>query len=214
MKNEISVFISYKASGGRIEKFDDFKSELKNNYLCVIRPYPETQAMGLFDFLVDIILNSSLEEFIRNVVVTGLQWDLIKLGGKSLFLKPLLNAFSKIEKSNFSIDYARITFRFDDADIIIYYPQESLTLVTGKIFNELAKDFSKISTNTKGEIYQIHIPVIYENSDGEKFVVEEMGGMYEDYLLFWGVSYQLGFETDVWDIKNKKFLNKEWSYPR
>ncbi|MDO6390996.1 hypothetical protein Q4E40_12715 [Pontibacter sp. BT731] len=115
--NEISISLSYKVQGGDI--FDDLEKDLKEEYIINVQSKPGTAAMGIWDSMVEIIVNVELKDYVM-IVLGGAAWDLVKAGSRSFFLRPLVQAFEKLEKQHEYFDYTSLRLKFQDTEIVVY----------------------------------------------------------------------------------------------
>lgn len=211
--NHISVKLTYKESGcGWIDKTDlnHLHNELKENYVANIRPNGNPQAGGMVDAFIEVIMNTSFIEFFT-VVKQGLMFDAVIRGKKSLVLKPLFNAFKRMEQNNKSWDYTKVRFLFDETEVVVYGMSNLFTSKIGTVFIELSNCYSDLGTPD-----QILIPISKElNEDGTEYFANYGGGEdfdIEEYTAYWGLVYAYGFESKIYDVQSKKILDVSWKH--
>lgn len=212
MKNDIAIQIYYKGGGGGLTGLDEITRQLKDDYVITIKPDNRPQSGGLFDTLIHVIVNTSLPDFIFGAVAGGLMWDLVKIGTKKFILRPLFDAIAKLETTNENLDYSSLVIEYDDAIIYFHGIQRGFISSVGFVFNEINANYQELFNDKYGKIHGIHVPVVDYEKKGY-FVRGDI--MYECdfemYSSFWGFSYNSGYDKNVWDVKNKIFLDKEWT---
>ena len=212
MKNDIAVQIYYKGGGGGLTGLDEITRQLKDEYVITIKPDNRPQSGGLFDALIHVIVNTSLPDFIFGAVAGGLVWDLVKIGTKKFILRPLFDALAKLEVENENLDFSSLAVEYDDATIYFHGIQRGFISSVGFVFNEIHANHQNLFNDKSKEIYEIHIPVV--DYEGRGHFVRgdiEYECDFKMYSSYWGFSYNYGFETNVWDVQNKIFLDKEWT---
>src|ERR1700741_67287 len=142
MKNNlISVSISYKGSGlMSIKGFDEFQKTIKENYISNIRPDSRPQSGGMIDMIVNVLMDITLIDFLK-IIRNGLIFNMVTRGKESYILKPLFDAFEKLEKANESCDYSQVRFMFDGTEIIINGMTQLFTSKAAAVINELSKSY-------------------------------------------------------------------------
>ena len=209
--NKISVKLTYKASGlSWIDKTDlkVLHKEIKENYISNISPNGGPQAGGVVDTVVEILMDISFIDFFK-IIRDGLIFDTVTRGKDSFVLKPLFNAFKKIESNNEAWDYTKVKFLFDGTEVIIYGISELFTSKIGTVFNALSKHYSKLKTP-----YQILITISKnKGDDGNDFYTNDGGGAdfgIEEYIRYWGIVYDYGHDAKIYDVENAFLLNESW----
>lgn len=204
----IAVIVDYKGSGvsfNNEEHIKNLKLELKKHYITNFRPNQGPQSGGLLDSVVDIVLNMNLPE----VIAGGVVYDVAKT-----FLKPLFSAFSKIENETEYWDYYKISFVFDDTKINIYGMDKMFTSKVSEILKAIFENYHLL-IDEGNYPFEINVPIKRIEEDGKyKFVNEEALTDYEmsEYLGYWAISYNIGYDRKVFDVKEKKLMNTEWSH--
>lgn len=211
--NKISVKITYKASGLygiHSNDLETLQKEIKENYISNISPNGGPQAGGVVDAIVEVLMDISFVDFFK-IVRDGFIFDTVTRGKESFILKPLFTAFAKIESNNESWDYARVMFLFDGTEVVVYGMSNLFTSKLGTVFNALGKHYNNLGTP-----YQILIPITKDtDEDGNEFFANYEGGSdfdAEDYIKFWGILYEFGYEAKIYDVENSVLLNESWKY--
>lgn len=210
---KVSVKLTYKASGlGWIDNSDleTLHAEIKENYISNISPNGGSQAGGVVDAVVEILMDISFVDFFK-IIRDGIIFDAVTRGKESFALNPLFNAFKKIETNNESWDYTKVRFLFDGTEVVIYGMTDLFTSKICTVFNELSKHYNNLATP-----YQILIPISKDSdSQGNEYyanygVGDDFG--IEDYTKFWGIVYEYGLESKVYDVQKAILLNETWKF--
>ncbi len=212
--NKVAIRIKYKGSGNS-SGLKSLVSSLEDTYIISARPDGRPQAGGSVDALVEIFLNISFIDFftiVRNGIIEGLAFDLVTRGKNSLILKPVLEAFSKLEKENEAWDYINVSLMFDDTEIVIFGTSELFTSKVQLVLQLISKNYHNLIDRELGEPYKIIVPLKKESHAEFEFINYRGGADYpiEEYGLYWGIIYQIGFKSLVYDVVNQKLLQKEW----
>jgi hypothetical protein len=211
--HNISIKLTYKASGlGFIDKNDleILSNEIKNNYISNISPNGGPQAGGVVDAIIEILMDIPFLDFFK-IIRDGVIFDVVSRGKDSFVLKPLFDAFKKIEANNVSWDYTKVKFLFNNTQVIIYGMTELFTSKIEPIFNAISQHYDKLENP-----YQIIIPISKsenEQENGDIFFENNCGGInfeLNDYLKYWGIIYDYGYETKVYDVENSILIDKSW----
>jgi hypothetical protein len=124
----------------------------------------------------------------------------------------LISAFAKIEKNSQSWDYSHTKLLFDGTEVVILGMDNMFTSRIGIVFNALSQHYQNLLSFDNEAPYEIIIPIhrtIDENRK-ESFYEYPMGGDLGDYSKYWGVSYKMGFERKVYDVKSKSMIEQSW----
>ena len=212
--NEVTVLFDYKASGGKIKGLEKFENSLKQEYLISLRPNRLPQAGGLWDIVVQLYLNTTLSEFVLNAVAGGLLWDLVSIGSRKFFIRPLTNALKKLQEENEHLDYWPVlTITFDDVQLKFYGFNANFLAAVSHAFNVIFKNYEKILNLSDKELFAIHIPA-YLNTEVIDRVVYVVDSHCEptdtDFTGYWALSYNVDHDRDVLDVTNMVLLDKDW----
>ncbi len=211
MTNEVAILIDYKVSGGRIEGIDNFYAALKSEYIIHIRTNPGPQAGGLYDMVVQVILNMSFADFVEQVVIYGMLWDMVKLGSKRFFIRPFLTALKKLLARNPNIDFYSVEFAFDDLVIRIVGIGRGFTSIVTTVVNEVSKHFASIKELAPYYLDSIFIPITQGSDPEPRFVLLPLNSAdVSDYLRFWGLEFERGMRRDVYAVDSRQLLNVNW----
>lgn len=209
MDNEI--FIRYKSNS--LITDDGFKEELSKSYKVQTKPIYIPAATDGGEMWFQIFLNIDFMDFIKGVVVGGLTWDLIKIGAKRYFLKPLMKAIERLiedNKENSNLDFKRIEFEFNDVTIRILGIKSKHISKLSAIFSTIFKVVPKLERENLGELSDIVLPLVETESKYRKYELidefEELDSI-EDYLKFWLIEFNLGLDRYFYDIENDKIIN-------
>jgi hypothetical protein len=222
--NNIAIQIEYNAfqNNFELEDFKDvnlFKEELSEDYIANIKGIPVGRGGGAYELIVKLILDIDLQTFL-GVIAGGLAYDLVKMGTKKYFLKPLLEAYKRFkERNDDSLIICELRFLFQDT-VVIVKSLENLDLYPAlpKVFDKLTEKYKYLVTLNNEKPAEISIPVIFDKDLKNKkyrepFTQEEdFDGNYklEDYYKYWGTRYVFSYKQIVFDVMNEKYLDEEY----
>ena len=72
------LFISIEYNNREFDNIDSFKRNLEEQYHCQVRPKWIPAASEGAEFWMDIFINSGIAEFLKNIIIPGILWDVIK----------------------------------------------------------------------------------------------------------------------------------------
>ena len=207
-----------------LEGEPEFKAELAENYaVSVVRGRRGALGGGLYQLVVEFLSQLTLSE-IAKVILEGAAFDLIKSGTKAFFIRPFLEAYKRFKnrQTDERVDIDRIRFVFQDAAVTIErLPHSDLLSELESIFRALAENFEPITLGSKGQLFEIFIPVFEDVSDERvcKFrtllsVDETMDVrriLKADYFKFWGLQYYSeGSPSCVYDVELKTVIDERF----
>lgn len=208
MKNDI--FIRYKLNAQI--KDDEFKNELSKAYKIQTKPIYIPSATDGGEMWFQVFLNIDFIDFIKGAIVGGLTWDIIKLGSKDYFLKPLIVAIDKLiedNKETSNIDFKRIEFEFNDVTIRILGIKTMHVSKLSAIFSRIFKVVPKLERKDFGRLSDIVIPMVKTESKFNEYqLVDEFDDLplTEDYLQYWLIEFNLGLDRYIYDVKNDEII--------
>jgi len=196
------------------EGIDEFRRDLQDVYVSLVRGQSGACGGGLYDLMVHVTSSISLRDVV-SLILGGVAYDLIKSSGNSFVLKPLITAIGKLKSRNKerNIEVDELTFSFQDTDIIVKkIVKQPLFEELGRIFKVLAENFEYMKGQTGESPYAIHIPVFEDpNPHFSRFrglldVDETIQEITTDsYFKYWGVRYNLEGQIRVFDVQ-RRFL--------
>ena len=154
----------------------------------------------------------------------GAAFDLIKSGTKAFFIRPFLEAYKRFKnrQTDERVDIDRIRFVFQDAAVTIErLPHSDLLSELESIFRALAENFEPITLGSKGQIFEIFIPV-FEDASHERICkfrtllsVDETMDVRRisraHYFKFWGLQYYSeGSPSCVYDVEFKTVIDERF----
>jgi hypothetical protein len=206
-------------TGEEPEGIEEFRSDLQDVYVSLVRGQSGACGGGLYEFVVHVTTSITLRD-VANIILGGIAYDLVKTGTHSFILRPLIAAFEKLKARNQkrNIDINELRFSFQDADIIVKkIGTQPLFEDLGRIFRALAESFESMKGQTGESPYLIHIP-IFEDPDHRfcRFrtlldVDETIQGVTSDsYLHFWGARYNLEGQIRVFDVHRRLLIDARY----
>ena len=194
---------------------EDFRSKLQNNYVSFVKG-TSGECGGLYDLVIHITSSISLRDVV-SAILGGVAYDLVKLGTRSLVLRPFVEAIKELKEKNKKehLEIETITFSFQDAEIIIKNLQDVPAIDSlGDIFAKLASSYDSLIGRNSETPYAIHIPIL--NDKDCSFCKFRSPLEYDetlvpfkanDYLKYWGIIYNLETQCSVYDAESKLMLN-------
>ena len=198
MENNVWIRITF-ITASQLKGEDELVNELKE--ICVVQSPKKHLAAFCsgFEFFTELYLNVTLEEFIKNVVITGLAWD----GTKAVIAK-IWEAFKKFLERNDSFDLQRLQLNFDDAVIRINGVSSYGFLL--RLYQSFPHHFEVFRKNGMAEISLIRLPYI-EKQDEEtgriKMEDPDFDPPEEEYL--WRVEYLNGCNVCYYKPATEEF---------
>lgn len=187
--NDIWIKITFN-SKVKVEGKDELIDELRQ--VCVVQErklwYPSCDSGA--EFFVEILLNSPIASFIKNVVVPGIAWDALKISCYKIW-----EAFSKFEKKNEGFDLQSLTLTFNDVTVKINGTLGDSYLFLVRLSQCLPNHWAKFQELGLKEIIKIELPVLPNDNSVElleKYCTDEVETP-ENCL--WYIQYELGLES-------------------
>jgi hypothetical protein len=229
--NEIAINISYNAffTNYELEDFEgveELKQELSKHYVSRIKGTPVGRGGGVYEFVVDLIMNISLEGFTK-FILEGLAFDFIKSGTKSLVLKPFMKAFEDFNSKNGGqVGIREFKFQFDDSEVVIRsINNQGVYSVAPLIFEKIAQVYSYLlEPNSKKYPNRICIPVVHDRimaktesthfrellNDDEEYLYQTLST--SQYFEFWGLNYEFNHSQPdiVFDVQNNQLTSDDF----
>ena len=206
-------------TGEEPEGIEEFRRELQDAYVSLVRGQSGSCGGGLYEFLIHVTTSISLHD-VASLILGGIAYDLIKSGTHSFVLRPLLTAFEKLKSRNKkrNIEVDELKFSFQDADIVVKKIGDApLFDDLGPVFKALAENFEFMKGQTGESPYEIHIPVFEDpNPRFSRFralldVDETIEGVTADsYLQFWGVRYNREGQIRVFDVQRRLLIDTRY----
>ena len=200
MGKEVWIRLTF-ITASQLEGEEELVNELDE--VCIVQtPKKHLPAFcSGFEFIADLYLNVTLEEFIKNVVITGLAWD----GTKAVFAK-IWAAFKKFLERNESFDLQRLQLNFNDAVIRINGVSSYGLLL--RLYQSFPHHFEVFRKNGLTEISLIRLPYI-EKKDEEtgriKMDEPDFDTPEEEYL--WRVEYLNGCDVCYYKPATGEFVD-------
>ena len=185
MDNNVWIRLTF-ITASQLEGQDEFVDELKG--ICRVQA-PKIWLPACcsgFEFFADLYVNVSLEEFIKNVVLTGMAWD-----GTKAVLAQIWKAFVSFMERNDSAELQQLQIYFDDAVIKINCHEDYGFL--RRIYLSLPHHFEVFKINGLTDISLIELPfvVIKDDETGESCMGDpDFETPEEDF--WWRVEYLNG----------------------
>ncbi|MEY3500005.1 MAG: hypothetical protein RL308_1674 [Bacteroidota bacterium] len=229
--NEIAINISYNAhfSDYELEDFEgvqELKTELSKHYVSRIKGTPVGRGGGVYEFVVDIMMNISLGGFTK-FILENVAFDLIKSGTKSLVLKPFMKAFEDFNSKNGGkVAIREFKFQFEDSEVVIRsVNNQGVYSVAPLVFEKLAKVYSNLlEPNSNKHPNRICIPVVYDRimektettryrellNDEEEYLFNKLS--LNQYFEFWGLNFEFNHAQPdiVFDVQNNQLTSDEF----
>lgn len=208
MKNSIAIELLYKQCSIPLINLDELKKELSKEYIFQARSYWAPAAGGNFDAIANLIFNTSLQDFIYNVIICGLAWDLLKIGTEQFFIKPFITFIEYFLKSNKSFEYTGTNLQFNDININIIGRPNDLHKTLGKIIEFIVQRQDILFNSSNLELYEITIPLI-KDAENNRFFTPYNNNDFDNYFYYWGLKYK-GLINYVLDLHTNEVIKDAW----
>lgn len=225
MTIQAALKISYWAlpiEGDTFEDFagiEDFRSQLSQSYLSVIRPR-RGECGGLYDLTVELISQVALKDVVL-WLLSGISFDLLKSGSQSFILKPFLAAYSELKQKNlekrFDIEVLRLVFQ--DSTLVIHQIRgEGIFPNLEKILLSVAKNYKCMALPSGEPPSEIVVP-IFEDVSPTKLcrfrVMLEVDETIEDisdrdYFKWWGLYYDESGQYRVFKVEEQLLIDSHY----
>lgn len=167
--NNVWINLTY-CSNTRLQGFEELKSELSENYIVQVRKEWLPAYSEYNEIWLDILINSSFADYMLNIIVGGIVWDVTKSTGHFI-LKKLWNAIASFtKKNNNEQSIERISFQFDDVTIVLNGVSQANEDLVNQLFRKISEHLPILKTKGIDDITQIIIPVEeYEDENGPQY---------------------------------------------
>lgn len=177
-------------SKGDFEGKDEFVEELRK--VCVVQERKEwyPSACSGYEFIAEVLFNSTFGDFIQNIVLPGLAWDVLKLSCSKIW-----EAFRKFTEKNEGFELQTLTLTFNDATIVVNETLDNHYGFLVRLFQILPKHWVKFQELGIKDIIKIELPLLPNDESVElleKYCTEEVET--PDNCL-WIIQYELGLES-------------------
>lgn len=213
--NDLYVAIEY--NDREFVGIEEFKSELNGVINFQLSPKWIPACSEGAEIWIDIFVNSRIGEFLKDIFVSGIIYDIIKSTGKRYIFQPLFSALENLNTKNIELynglRVLKFKLKFDDCEIHIGGLNKSYNLIIPKIFEEITKLkplFEKVFSGLK--VIKIELPIRYERElegiENQYFLdsyPEEISLDY--YMNLWLVTYETDFPILMYDFKNKNLID-------
>src|SRR5690606_646828 len=110
-KNDILVKITHNVYP-RYTGLEQYKIKINKEYSMQVRPKWYPAFSEGFELFIDVFINSDAWDFIKNIVIGGFTWDVMKLGARKLNLKAFIDSTNTlIEENDNSIELSCINLQ-------------------------------------------------------------------------------------------------------
>jgi len=186
MDNNVWIRLTF-ITASQLKGQNEFVEELKG--ICVVQtPRKHLPAFcSGFEFFAELYINVSLEEFIKNVVITGLAWD----GTKAVLAKIWKAFVNFVERNQESFELQRLKLCFNDTEIRVNGVESYGFLL--RLYQSLPRHFAVFQKEGLEDISMIALPFV-EKKDEEtgRMIMDtpDFDAPEEEYL--WRVEYMNG----------------------
>lgn len=159
MDNNVWIRLTF-ITASQLKGQDEFVEELKG--ICIVqtpKKYLPAFCSG-FEFFAELYINVSLEEFIKNVVITGLAWD----GTKAVLAKIWKAFVNFVGKNQESFELQRLKLCFNDTEIRVNGIESYGFLL--RLYQSLPRHFAVFQKEGLEDISLIALPYV-EKMDEE-----------------------------------------------
>jgi hypothetical protein len=203
---------------------DAFRQELEQEYASAVHARPGDLG-GLLHMAVEFVSSISMAD-VAKFLASGMAYDLIKEGTKSLVLRPFIGAYQRLKDrnrgNNLDIDVLRLVLR--DSVIVIYRLSDgSICQHLETILTTAAVEYKHLVLRSGETPFEIHVPVFEDPSHDRLSRFRVLLNVDEvikprpdvDYVRLWGLLYDFSQTTRVYDVRqhlliDQGFLTQEW----
>lgn len=182
------TFNTYNLLQGKEELVEELRKE------CVVQEkqlwYPA--ACTGTEFLAEILINSPLSEFINDIVIPGIAWDLLKTS-----IKNIVKSFAAFIEKNREFDLQELKFTFNDIVLTINDVDSNNYGNLLKLYKNLPAHLKTLNKLNIKDIIEIELPFV-ESKETDEFGNKEyyyppLDTPETDFL--WKITYNYGLDT-------------------
>src|SRR5690554_5227510 len=137
--NDLYVSIEY--NDREFLGLEEFKKELEGKINYQLSPKWIPACSEGAEIWIDIFINSKIVDFLKDIFVGGIIYDLVKSTGKKYIFQPLFTALENLNNKNEELynglKVLKFKLKFDDCDIHIGGLNKSFSLIIPKVFEEI-----------------------------------------------------------------------------
>jgi len=201
MDNNVWIRLTF-ITASQLKGQDEFVEELKG--ICIVqtpKKYLPAFCSG-FEFFAELYINVSLEEFIKNVVITGLAWD----GTKAVLAKIWKAFVNFVGKNQESFELQRLKLCFNDTEIRVNGIESYGFLL--RLYQSLPRHFAVFQKEGLEDISLIALPYV-EKMDEETGRMKIDTPDYEtpEESFLWRVEYLNGCNVCYYKPATEKFID-------
>lgn len=201
MDNNVWIRLTF-ITASQLKGQDEFVEELKG--ICIVqtpKKYLPAFCSG-FEFFAELYINVSLEEFIKNVVITGLVWD----GTKAVLAKIWKAFVNFVGKNQESFELQRLKLCFNDTEIRVNGIESYGFLL--RLYQSLPRHFAVFQKEGLEDISLIALPYV-EKMDEETGRMKIDTPDYEtpEESFLWRVEYLNGCNVCYYKPATEKFID-------
>ena len=200
MENNVWIRLTF-ITASQLEGQDEFVEKLRE--VCIVQtPKKHLPAFcSGFEFFAELYINVSLEEFIKNVVITGLAWD-----GTKAVLARIWKAFVNfVVRNQESFDLQRLKLCFNDAEIRVNGIESYGFLL--RLYQSLPHHFEVFQKEGLEDISMIALPYV-EKKDEEtgRMKMDDPDFETPEEEFLWRVEYLNGCNVCYYKPATEKFI--------
>lgn len=214
--NDLYVVIEY--NDREFIGIDEFKNELngKINYMLSPKWIPACSEGA--EIWIDIFINSNVVDFLRDTLVSGFIYDVIKKTGKKYLFTPLFTALENLNTKNEELynglKVLKLKLKFDDCDVYIGGLSKGYRVIIPKIFEDffrLKPYFERFMNGLKA--VKIELPIKINDNEREGMGDRYFIDYYPDeisldyYRKFWLITYETNFPILLYDFKERNLTD-------
>jgi hypothetical protein len=198
---------------------EEFRADLERDYITVVHARPGDLG-GLLHLAVEFVSSISMAD-LAQCVASGMAWDVIKSGARSVVLRPFIHAYHKLKARNpdIHLDIEIVRLIMSDSVLLIYrLEDDSIVRHLGKILVRVAAEYEHLVLRSGETPFEIHVPVFEDPTDERlsRFrllldVDEVLTPKPEvDYFRLWGLQYDFSRTTRVYDVARHLLVDEEF----
>jgi hypothetical protein len=217
---EYWIATDHPATFDDLEGIDEFREELSQEYVSLVRGRPS--GAGGAVFIILHFISQLPWSHVAQIILEGAAYDIIKEGARSFILRPFLAAYKKLKLRNVkkAINLNELKIDFQDCQIVIHeVSDDTIGDNLEIILRSLAEHYAWLALDGGEFPIEIHVPVVEdpdEHRDRRFRVVAHVdesitGKGPGDYILYWGLTYDRASTTKVYDVPSKTILHEPFN---
>lgn len=203
MGNQVSQNLWVKLlfnSNGTFQGKEEFIDDLQDICVVQVREKWYPAACTGYEFLAEILINVSVTDFIKDVVIAGATWDVLKMACSKIW-----GVFIRFVQNNEELDLQSLTLSFNDVTIVIHDALEDKNSFLISLYQCLPCHWIKLKELGVDNIIKIELPSMPKQRDDLLGFIDDSEKQTPENCL-WLINYELGLESCYYSPRHQKLL--------